>query len=119
MSSTSSRRNEVLFGLLAPVIQNISREHLEGFGRIVLIRTELAGDGMYLDCTISSEINGLACAKALRDFEPIVKKTIASAKILGKMPKIRFKFDTKATNAASVEDILREIETKYDLSSEN
>lgn len=115
MSTTSSRRDEVLFGLLAPVIQNISREHIEGFGRVNLVRCALSMDGAYLDCFIISETNGVACAKALRDFEPIVKKTVAQAKILGKMPKIRFKYDAKETATASVEDILREIESKYDL----
>lgn len=119
MSSTSQRRNEVLFGLVAPVILDISREHLEGFGRISLMRTELSADGVYLDCFIASELNGANCPKALRDFEPIVKKSIASAKVLAKMPRIRFRLDTKQANAASVEDILREIESKYDLTREN
>ena len=119
MSSTSSRRNEVLFGLIAPVILDISREHLEGFGRITLMRTELSGDGAYLDCIVTCETNGENCPKALRDFEPVIKRTVASAKILGKMPRIRFRYDKRQAGAASVEDIIREIETQYDLTSEN
>lgn len=78
----------------------------------------MSPDGAYLDIYIETGAskNGKDAIRALRNHAAEIQKIIAQAKILSKMPRVRFRNDIQAGNAISVEDILDDIRAKYDLS---
>jgi ribosome-binding factor A len=71
---------------------------------------------MYLDIYIHRSHEPRELAKQLSDYAPEIGQIIANAKVLSRMPKIRFRIDTGANNTETVADILDDIRSKYDLS---
>ncbi len=114
--SKTNQRNHLLFELIAPLFQQILLERVEGFGRVSFTRVELSKDGKYLDLFIFTEQNPIELRKKMTDFTAEIQRHIAQSKVIGKMPILRFKLDITAGGERSVQDILAEIRTQYDLS---
>lgn len=114
--SKKEHRDHALYSLLAPRILQIFTEELHEDERPSFSKCRMTPDGGYLDIFIQKKNEPQELAKKLSDYAPELQKIIADARVLSRMPKIRFRVDTWANNTASVVDILDDLRAKYDLS---
>jgi len=114
--SKKEHRDHALYSLLAPRILQIFTEEISEVERPSFSKCRITPDGVYLDIFIHRQHEPKELAKQLSDYAPELQKIIASAKVLSRMPKIRFRVDSGANATASVVDILDDLRAKYDLS---
>lgn len=114
--SKKEHRDHALYSLIAPRMLQIFSEDLSDAGRPSFSKCRITPDGVYLDLFIHRADEPRELAKQLSEFAPEIQRIIANAKVLSRMPKVRFRVDTGAANTESVVDILDDIRAKYDLS---
>lgn len=114
--SKKEHRDHALYSLIAPRILRIFSEELPDAGRPSFNRCRITPDGVYLDLFIYRLYEPRKLAKQLSHYAPEIQKLIADAKVLSRMPKVRFRVDTGMGNTESVIHILDDIRSKYDLS---
>ncbi len=120
--SKKEHRDHALYSLIAPRMLQIFSENLTDGGaggkldRPSFSKCRITPDGMFLDLFIYRSYEPAILAKQLSEYAPEIQRLIASAKVLSRMPKVRFRVDSGVGNTESVSDILDDLRAKYDLS---
>lgn len=113
--SKKEHRDHALYSILAPRMLQIFSEELELASRPSFSKCRMTPDGKFLDLYVSNG-QDKELAKTLAPYAQELQSIIASAKVLSRMPRVRFRIDTGAASGESVADILDDIRAKYDLS---
>lgn len=114
--SKKEHRNHALYSLIAPRLLQIFSEELIDAGRPSFTKCRITPDGVYLDIYIQRATEPRELVKQLSNYASDIQRIIANAKVLSRMPKVRFRVDSGSTHTESVIDILDDIRAKYDLS---
>jgi ribosome-binding factor A len=114
--SKKEHRNHVLYSIIAPRLLQIFSEELNDAGRPMFSKCRITPDGAYLDIFIQRTHEPRELVKQMSHYASDIQRIIANAKVLSRMPKVRFRVDPGSTNTESVLDILDDLRAKYDLS---
>ncbi len=114
--SKKEHRSHALYSLIAPRLLQIFSEELNDEGRPSFTKCRITPDGVYLDLYVQRSTEPKELVKQLSHHAPDIQRIIANAKVLSRMPKVRFRVDPGSTHTESVIDILDDLRAKYDLS---